>query len=307
MIMGETLVRRSGEQSASKLMRSVKPGCIVDCIGRPASAAAAAAPPGARAGMLEFAAVSVTVVLAGAVSARGGSVPLQTLSDLANPLSTVNAAARAPGGPGFQPTLRRSLRANGTGRDEVDVYKCPLPAQDIVLVRHGIRLGSRRACSAVGHWCSAFRSLHQGTAATDDAVGRHRGVVWVFGRAMTWPGHPTQQTCFVRLPSRLCGPYATRLEQAAAGCCAVCGARGAGWRDASAGLAPQFRLSLSRTLPGRPCQVHRVAPWSHSTVQNRSIERPKHHVSTACDAGQARRNGHVAAGALGAPGVVATA
>eukprot|EP00892_Ulva_mutabilis_P003121 jgi/Ulvmu1/1280/UM011_0004.1 len=133
MVMGATLLRRSGEQPAVKLMRSVKPGCIIDCVGRPAPLISGAEP-----GALKFTAVSVTVVLPGAVSARGGSMPLQTLIDLSNPLVGGEAAAGRvlpqAGGKGFASALPRQVRAAGKGKASFEVYKCPLAAEDIVLV-----------------------------------------------------------------------------------------------------------------------------------------------------------------------------
>lgn len=161
MIMGATLARRIGEQSASKLMRSIKPGCIIDCVGRPAEAAAvaAAAPRAAAApapaAVAEFAAVSVSVVLTGAMSRRSEGMPLQTLAGLSNPL--VAAGDAAGSGRGFPALARRPARVAGKGKERLEVYRCPLAEQDIVLVQLSMpwSCDTLATSSTASHACNA--------------------------------------------------------------------------------------------------------------------------------------------------------
>lgn len=156
--MGATLTRRIGDQSASKLMRSVKPGCIIDCVGRPAAhSPAVPAGTGSAADVAEFVAVSVAVVLAGALGRRSASVPLQTLSDLSNPLMGISAAGAVTGGSGgkgFASLAVRPVRATGKGKEQFEVFKSPLADEDIVLVWPPCC-----ACSSDDHmhWCDDLR------------------------------------------------------------------------------------------------------------------------------------------------------
>lgn len=138
MLMGATLTRRIGEQSASKLVRSVKPGCIIDCVGRPAADSPEGPSRGAggAADVAEFVAVSVVVVLVGALGRRsGGGVPLELLSDLSNPLVEISAAVVASGRAGAKGFAARPVRAPGKGKERFEVYESPLADEDIVLVR----------------------------------------------------------------------------------------------------------------------------------------------------------------------------
>jgi hypothetical protein len=103
MFMGDTISRSLGQQSASKLMRSMQPGCIIDCVGRPALGELHQASRTDYAGgelrdrshssgsdaCTEFVALSVQIVSPRAVSSRGNAMPLQLLSTLTIPLSRV--------------------------------------------------------------------------------------------------------------------------------------------------------------------------------------------------------------------------
>ena len=153
MIMGDTISHSLGQQSASKLMRRVKPGCIIDCVGAPASAdegtstavdsqsgTGSSGSSQGRASSIEFVAESVTIVSPRVVSSRGAAPPLQLLAALTSPLSRVRGveggSMRLPQSSSAQSAgAHRKNRQAASASRPVQMYKCPLPDSDIIEVR----------------------------------------------------------------------------------------------------------------------------------------------------------------------------
>ena len=156
MIMGDTISRSLGRQSASKLMRDVKPGCIIDCMGRPASldehtstdsdtsmraSSDSSHTRGSSEACIEFVAESVTIVSPRVVSSRGNALPLQVLAALASPLYRVRGidggAMRLPQSSSALSAVAHRRKTGTTASSRpVQKYKCPLPDSDIIEVRY---------------------------------------------------------------------------------------------------------------------------------------------------------------------------
>jgi hypothetical protein len=157
MIMGDTVFRSLGQQSASKLLRSIKPGCIIDCVGQPASLdrddagtsspdseeVAEGQPRAVCETCIEFVAWSVQIVCPRVVSSRSNALPPQLLATLTSPLSRVqriedSGVRLSQSSSALGAIAQRKNKQNPAPARPMQKYKCPLSENDIVEVSYGI-------------------------------------------------------------------------------------------------------------------------------------------------------------------------
>lgn len=125
--MGDTISQSLGQQSASKLMRSVKPGCVVDCVGSPAKDAEDNQHGSSSAICLEFVALSVQIVAPRVVSSRGNALPLQLIATL-NPLAQMKdlqdgGVSSFLGSPALNAVAQRKRRQKPAPARPIKKYK----------------------------------------------------------------------------------------------------------------------------------------------------------------------------------------
>lgn len=154
MIMGDNLSRSLGQQTASKVMRSVKPGCIIDCVGRPASIKVDPAScisntegdesrdpsHGSSEACMEFAAVSVQIVSPRVMSSRGSALPLQLLATLTSPLSRIQGIQEGAVRLSLDSSILQRKNKQHAAPARLPKYECPLSEDNIIEVRVWCRL-----------------------------------------------------------------------------------------------------------------------------------------------------------------------